>query len=252
MLGLRCGPWLLFVLMSAGMGAGEPMVTCDDAEGAAAVTLEGNYAAMLSSFSSTSPSMGEKKRKQKERAALKAQLAAEKQAYEALAGTGDASVFSASNGVMAQLQARFGEDGRDGGRVAAAGREDTPVYLKLQYVDRALAYKRAGCADFCSLACAFKADPLERTRWRKNLSSWVLHEAELRLQLQQTAGVAREVRRMRKAGGIPPALFPAAEKRVVLKFNEKRQRGDVVTASWLRSTMRTEVSPPPLAIFRCL
>ena len=84
MLGLRCGPWLLFVLMSAGMGAGEPMVTCDDAEGAAAVTLEGNYAAMLSSFSSTSPSMGEKKRKQKERAALKAQLAAEKQAYEAV------------------------------------------------------------------------------------------------------------------------------------------------------------------------
>ena len=50
MLGLRCGPWLLFVLMSAGLGAGEPTVTCDDAEGAAAVTLEGNYAAMLSSW----------------------------------------------------------------------------------------------------------------------------------------------------------------------------------------------------------
>ena len=73
----------------------------------------------------------------------------------------------------------------------------------------------------------------------------------------ELAATERPIANIVRVGRVVPAAYPQVEADVVWRFNERRARGDVVTAAWLQSAMRTGVkaadakAPAEAKPFKC-
>ena len=112
---------------------------------------------------------------------------------------------------------------------------------KVAYIERAISFKRSGRSDYLLAAVQHVQDPQARKRLHSCLKNWMghapvlLHEAYAHSELSLMTAALLMPRK---------GEHDDAEKIVVSLFNDRRQRGDTVTAEWLASTMRKQCPDP--------
>jgi hypothetical protein len=112
---------------------------------------------------------------------------------------------------------------------------------KVAYIERAISFKRSGRSDFLAAAVQHVQDPAARKRLHSCLKNWMGHAPVL----LHEAYAHSELSRMTAALKMPcKGEHADAEEIVVSMFNARRQRGEMVTAEWLASTMRKQCCDP--------